>query len=93
MKNRPKIPAAIPKLMNPAKAPNAMLRVLLQTVVQSNFNPTAHDINMLNCLAEKPVIDVERLRKLAFLGITDEINGLRPIIWRILLGYFPADSR
>lgn len=79
--------------MNPAKAPNAMLRVLLQTVVQSNFTPTAHDINMLNCLAEQPVIDVERLRKLAFLGITDEINGLRPVIWRILLGYFPADSR
>jgi hypothetical protein len=48
---------------------------------------------MLNCLAEQPVIDVVRLRKLAFLGITDEINGLRPIVWRILLGYFPADSR
>jgi len=48
---------------------------------------------MMNCLAEQPVIDVERLRKLAFLGINDEIVGLRPIVWRILLGYFPADSR
>lgn len=28
-KNRPQIPAARPKLMNPVKAPNAMLRVLL----------------------------------------------------------------
>jgi len=30
---------------------------------------------------------------LTFLGITDEIKGLRPLIWRILLGYLPADTR
>ncbi len=53
----------------------------------------AHDVNILNCLACEPVIDVKRLRRLTFLGITDEIKGLRPLIWRILLGYLPADTR
>jgi hypothetical protein len=53
--------------------------------------PSPHAINMLNCLAEGREIDVERLRKLSFLGISDEINGLRPLVWRILLGYLPAD--
>ena len=77
--------------MNPADAPNAMLRVLLQSAKQMNRDVPLHGVNILNCLAEGPVIDVERLRKLAFLGITDEINGLRPLVWRILLGYLPAD--
>ena len=51
-----------------------------------------HAINLLNCLAEDKEIDLTRLRKLAFLGISDEIKGLRPIVWRILLGYLPADT-
>lgn len=56
-----------------------------------NQDVPPHGVNILNCLAEGPVIDVGRLRKLAFLGITDEINGLRPLVWRILLGYLPAN--
>ena len=84
-------PAAVPRLTEPAEAPNAMLRALLQSAKQQYVDLPTHGINLLNCLAEGPVIDVERLRKLSFLGIPDEINGLRPIIWRILLGYLPAD--
>lgn len=52
----------------------------------------AHAINLLNCLAESEVIEVQRLKKLAFLGISDEIHGLRPVIWRILLNQWPADT-
>lgn len=85
-------PAAIARLIDPAKAPNAMLRVLLQSAKQSNQELPQHGINLLNCLAESPVIDIKRLRKLSFLGITDEINGLRPLIWRILLGYLPPET-
>jgi hypothetical protein len=43
-------------------------------------------------LAESKEIDVKRLRKLAFYGINDEISGLRPVIWRIMLGQWPSDT-
>lgn len=29
---------------------------------------------------------------MAFYGITDEIKGLRPLVWRLLLNYLPADA-
>lgn len=45
-----------------------------------------HAIKILNCLAESDVIDVSKLKRLVFLGgVPDEINGLRPIVWRIML--------
>ena len=37
-------------------------------------------------------IDREELENLAFHGITDEIKGLRPLVWRILLNYLPLDA-
>jgi hypothetical protein len=46
----------------------------------------------MNCLAESKQIDIQRLRELSFNGISDEIKGLRPLIWRILLGYLPAED-
>ena len=32
------------------------------------------------------------METLSFYGITDEIKGLRPLIWRILLNYLPCDA-
>ena len=32
------------------------------------------------------------MERLSFNGITDEVKGLRPLIWRILLNYLPEDS-
>ena len=29
---------------------------------------------------------------MAFHGITDEIKGLRPLVWRLLLNYLPLDA-
>ena len=53
----------------------------------------AHAINLLNCLAsQENHIDRAKLESLAFYGITDEIKGLRPLIWRILLNYLPEDA-
>jgi hypothetical protein len=43
-------------------------------------------------LAESKKINVNRLRELTFYGISDEIKGLRPLIWRILLNYLPNDD-
>ncbi|KAJ8737002.1 hypothetical protein PYW07_000273 [Mythimna separata] len=39
----------------------------------------------------KDVIDLEYLRELAFQGIPDA-NGLRPLVWRILLLYLPLEK-
>ncbi len=29
---------------------------------------------------------------MTFNGVTDEVKGLRPLVWRILLNYLPSDS-
>ena len=52
-----------------------------------------HAIRILNCLAkpDEPINRAE-LEKLAFHGITDEIKGLRSLVWRILLNYLPLDA-
>lgn len=59
---------------------------------KANSVSSQHAINLLNCLAEGTKIDEQRLRELAFNGISDEIKGLRPLIWRILLNYLPAEN-
>lgn len=52
-----------------------------------------HAINLLNCLASSEnQIDRSKLEQLASFGITDEIKGLRPLVWRILLNYLPGDA-
>jgi TBC1 domain family member 13 len=51
-----------------------------------------HAIHLMNCLAESKSIQLDRLRELSFFGISDEIKGLRPLIWRILLNYLPTDD-
>lgn len=43
-------------------------------------------------MAESKKIDFDRLKDLTFYGISDEIKGLRPLIWRILLNYLPPDD-
>lgn len=47
----------------------------------------------MNCIA-KPGQPINRaeLENLAFNGVTDEVRGLRPIVWRILLNYLPLDA-
>ena len=48
---------------------------------------------LLNCLAKpNQKINRKELEELAFKGITDEIKGLRPLVWRILLNYLPLDA-
>lgn len=48
-------------------------------------------IRLLHLLNEDE-IDVQRIRNESFTGIPDEIKGLRPIIWRILLNHYPVDT-
>lgn len=39
-----------------------------------------------------PVIDMKALRKTTFRGIPDEVKGLRPIVWRLMLGALPLET-
>ena len=72
------------------------MRVIL-LVAQAQFDSShaknQHAIKLLNCLARPGgPIDRTELEALAFQGITDEIKGLRPLVWRILLNYLPLNA-
>ena len=45
---------------------------------------------VLHLLNEK-YIDKEKLQKVSFTGLSDEVKGLRPLVWRILLNHLPLD--
>lgn len=90
-------PIQMATLMEAHEAPNSILRVILlsgkqQLEHKQNSVSSQHAINLLNCLAESKQIDLNKLRKLAFYGVSDEIKGLRPLVWRILLNYLPEDT-
>ena len=36
-----------------------------------------------------PLINLNKLRSICFTGIPDEINGLRSLLWKVVLGYIP----
>lgn len=87
--------------MEPQNAQTSILRVILLVaqaqfdLSNANHNANAHNhaIKILNCLARpNQPIDRSELEQLAFHGISDEIKGLRPIAWRILLNYLPLDA-
>jgi len=45
-------------------------------------------LKILNCKK----IDLHSLQRVTFNGIPDEIKGLRPLVWRVLLNYLPLDT-
>ena len=50
-----------------------------------------HTLKLLKILNDKK-INRNSLQQLSFNGISDEIKGLRPIVWRILLNHFSEDT-
>lgn len=103
-KKKPQEPVQIKPevLMQPQDAKTSILRVILlvaQTQIENqqsnshNKHSQNHAIRLLNCLSV-PDGPIKRpdLENLAFHGITDEIKGLRPLVWRILLNYLPLES-
>lgn len=76
-----------------------MLLIIAQSQFENqneNHNLYAHNhaVKTLNCIARpgKP-INLQELQSLAFNGVSDEVKGLRPIVWRILLNYLPLDAK
>lgn len=82
-------------MIDAVKAPNSILKVMVATQ-QYQAKPDSlsnHAVNLINCLVEAPEINMKKLKYLVFNGgIPDDVNGLRPIIWRIMLGMWPADT-
>jgi hypothetical protein len=37
-------------------------------------------------------INMIMLRSLAFRGVPNEVQGLRSVVWRVLLGYLPRET-
>lgn len=48
-------------------------------------------VNLMKVL-NKRKINITMLRNLSFRGIPSEIRSLRPIVWRVLLGYLPRET-
>ena len=48
-------------------------------------------INFLKIINRRK-IEIAMLRSLSFRGIPSEIKGLRPIIWKVLIGYLPRET-
>lgn len=47
--------------------------------------------NILNCINQN-VIDIQKLSEIVSQGIPDEIRGIRPIVWQVLLNHFPLET-
>jgi hypothetical protein len=48
-------------------------------------------VNIIKILNQRQV-DITELQKLTFNGIPDEIKGIRPLVWRVLLNHLPRDT-
>jgi len=48
-------------------------------------------INFLKILNRRK-IEISMLRSLAFRGIPSEIKALRPVVWKVLMGYLPRET-
>ena len=48
-------------------------------------------VNIMKVLSKRR-IDITMLRSLSFRGIPSEVKGLRPVVWRVLLGYLPRET-
>lgn len=49
-------------------------------------------INFIKTLNRRK-IEIAMLRSLSFRGIPSDLKGLRPIAWKILLGYLPRETK
>ena len=81
-------------------AKNPLIAELIQSVTMSSLvhsndfaviKTKETIINFLKILNRKK-IEIAMLRSLSFRGIPSDIKGLRPLVWKILLGYLPRDT-
>ncbi|KAL6875751.1 hypothetical protein ACP4OV_013264 [Aristida adscensionis] len=51
----------------------------------------AHLLADFKAALSKKVVNMGELRRLACLGVPDGSAGVRPVVWKLLLGYLPTD--
>lgn len=51
----------------------------------------AHLLSDFKAALSKKVVNMGELRRLACLGVPDGGTGVRPVVWKLLLGYLPTD--
>lgn len=82
------------------KASNELIKELIVSFNMSAFANTNDFeklktketiINFIKILNRRKV-DIAMLRSLSFRGIPNEIKGLRPLVWKVLLGYLPRET-
>ena len=75
-----------------SQTPSSPIVVIEESKVLSeiaNLNTLSIRYNKFKSILETPIIDIEQLKKLSWSGIPDEI---RPMVWKILMGYLPTNS-
>jgi hypothetical protein len=68
---------------------------LLSPLVNSNdFNVLKTKETIINFLKilNRRKVEIAMLRSLSFRGIPNDIKGLRPLVWKILIGYLPRET-
>ena len=48
-------------------------------------------MNFLLQELDKPKIDLKKVKELSFRGIPDEVQELRPVVWRLLLDVYASE--
>ena len=78
----------------PETAPNKFLAKLFdspQVNTIQTFWIKERVINFMKILGKRR-INMIMLRSLAFRGVPNEVQGLRSVVWRVLLGYLPRET-
>lgn len=69
---------------------NEYMRKLIKLVPKNVHKKTKERIIHFIRAINKDKLDLPSLKSLAFRGIPDELEALRPLVWRILLDYLPT---
>jgi hypothetical protein len=86
--------------INIESAKNQLIAEIIQNINESplynqkengNFKTRDTVINFLKTINRRS-IEIAMLRSLSFRGIPSEVKGLRPLVWKILLGYLPKET-
>ncbi|KAJ3209426.1 GTPase-activating protein [Entophlyctis luteolus] len=79
--------SASPHGRGASTAKNAAESEMLGAVAE--LNSKAIRFKKFETLLEQPLVDMEQLKKLSWMGVPEEI---RHIVWKLLMGYLPTNS-
>jgi hypothetical protein len=80
--------------MNPLIGEIIMALNMSQFSYSNDFNVLKTKETIINFMKilNRRKVDISMLRSLSFRGIPSELKGLRPLVWKVLLGYLPRET-